>query len=303
MRTLVSDVAVLALILSLIACGARPAAAQPSSGGSTTRTEWWAAVSGSATGPGGTLRSSYAPPLLFDGDFTSDASQTISTKAGRLAVGFTAGMNVFASRHLGVQLAVDRTSFSMAGPSGAYDVTLRYVSRLPPNDQPQPVDIHQVTAWPDSTGSLTQVAVGLNAVVRMTPSDRIALEIAGGPALFRFTGDLQPIAYTAFHLGGHAVLFEDVYRLGASFEPAYALGFNAAVSVDVAIARHTAITFGYRYFGGPDVDVAVNPTTILNAGEIGIQQPIPDIRSQLSLKPIRVSIASSRLTAGFKIAR
>jgi hypothetical protein len=294
----------LALILSIVATtGTRRAMAQGSSGGPPIRIEWWGAVSGSAGGPTATLLSSYSPPLLFDGDFTSDASQTVNAKGGGLTVGLTAGMNVFPFKHVGLQVFFDRTSYRVSGANGRYDVNLQYVSRPPPNNLPEPVDIHESMPWPDSSGSLMQIAVAFNAVVRMRQSNRVAIEISGGPAVYRFTGDLQPIAYTAFHLGGHSVLFEDTYRLGGAFEPTHALGFNGGASVDVAIGRHAAITFGYRYFGGSDVDIMVNPTTILNPEEIAIQQSIADIASQLSLRPIRVSTGSSRFVAGFKITR
>lgn len=294
----------LAVILAFVATtGTHRALAQSSNGGPPIRMEWWGAASASVSGPTATLLSSYSPPLLFDGDFTSDASQAVSAKTGAVAVGYTAGMNVFFFEHVGLQLLFDRTSYSVSGVSTPYDVNLHYVSRPPPTNIPEPVDIHESLPWPDSSGSLTQMAVALNAVVRMGRPDRVAIEISGGPAIYRFTGDLQPIAYTGFHLGGHSVLFEDTYRLAGSFEPARALGFNGGANVDVAIGRHAAITFGYRYFGGSDVDVTVNPTTILNPEEIGIQQPIADIAARLSLRPLRTTTGSSRFMAGFKINR
>jgi len=294
----------LGVILTLVAIAGTPrAAAQTSSGGPAIRIEWWVAVGGSAGGPAGTLQSSYSPPLLFDGDFTSAASQTMQAKAAGSRVGFTAGMNVFPAEHVGLQVLFDRASYNLSGTNGPYAVNLQYVSRLPPNNEPQPVDVHQSMPWPDSSGSLTQTAFVLNAVVRVKPSDRIVIEISGGPAIYRFTGDLQPIAYTGFHLGGHSVLFEDTSRVAGTFEPAHALGFNAGANLDVAIGRHAAITFGYRYFGGSDVEITVKPATILNPEEIGLEQSIADIASRLSLGPLRTTPGSSRFIAGFKIIR
>ncbi len=288
--------------LALIA-GPCPAAAQTNGDARPIRAEWWAAVSGSVGGPTGMLASSYSPPLLFDGDFTSHAAQTLAAKSRDVSVGFMAGMNIFPSRHVGLQLLFDRTSYSVSGTNGSYDVSLHYVSRLPPNNESQPVDIRQSMPWPDSSGSLTQMVVAVNAVVRLPRFNRISIDIAGGPAIYRFTGDLQPIAYTGFNLGGHSVLFEDTYRLGGSVEPSYALGFTAGANIDLSVGRHAALTAGYRYFGGSTVDLIVTPTTILNPEEIGIQQPIADIASRLSLGSMQMSPGSSRFVAGFKITR
>lgn len=294
----------LAVSVSLVLiAGSREAAAQTRSDAPRIRAEWWGAVSGSISGPTGTLVSSYSPPLLFDGDFTSGAEQTLTAKAGGLSVGFMAGMNVFPSRQVGLQVLFDRVSYNLSGTNGPYDINLHYVSRPPPNNEPQPVDLHQSLPWPDSSGTLTQMVVAVNVVVRMRRSDRISVEIAGGPAIYRFTGDLQPIAYTGFNLGGHSVLFENTYRLGGSFQPSYAIGFNAGASVDVAVGGHAAITLAYRYFGGSDVNVTANPTTMLNPEEIGIQQSIADIASRLSLGSMRTAPGSSRIIAGFKITR
>jgi hypothetical protein len=292
-----------AILAVLVFTGTRCATAQALSGDPPIRIESWGAVSASASGPSATLLSSYSPPLLFDGDFTSNASQAVSAKTGGVAVGLTVGMNVFPFKHVGLQLLFDRTSYSVSGANSPYEVNLHYVSRPPPNNIPEPVDIHESIPWLDSSGSLTQMAIAFNVVVRMRRSDHVAIDVSGGPAVYRFTGDLQPIAYTGFHLGGHSVLFEDTFQLSGPFEPAYSLGFNGGVTVDVAIGRHAAITLGYRYFGGSDVDMTVNPTTILNPEEIGIQQPIADIASRLSLSPIRASIGTSRFIAGFKINR
>ena len=44
--------------------------------------------------------------------------------------------------------------------------SLRYSSRLPPNDEVQFVDLQQTVPWPDVTGSLRDLNVSVNAVVR-----------------------------------------------------------------------------------------------------------------------------------------
>ena len=65
--------------------------------------------------------------------------------------------------------------------------------------------------------------------------------------------------------------FQDDYRLALSVEPAHAFGFDSGGEVSVAVCRHAAIIAGYRYFGGPQAEVAVSPTAILNAGELTFQ--------------------------------
>ncbi|MEQ1758192.1 MAG: hypothetical protein ABL986_07730 [Vicinamibacterales bacterium] len=104
------------------------------------RVEVWGAVTGVMTGPAGSLVSSYSPPLLFDGDFTSRGGQTLRVETGA-TVGLTGGVNVFPSRRVGIQMLFDRASFAVSGTNTAYTVALQYVSRPPPDNVPRIVNV------------------------------------------------------------------------------------------------------------------------------------------------------------------
>jgi hypothetical protein len=262
--------------------------------------ELWAAASGAISGPAGSLITSYSPPLLFDGDFTSRGGQTLNADTG-FALGWTAGVNLFPTRHIGLQIMLDRASFGVSATNTAYTDALQYVSRQPPDDLLQVVNLNQSIAWPDTSGPVTQVAVAVNAVVRIGRPDRVSVSISGGPACYRLGGAVQPLGFTTFHLGGHSVLFEDDYRLALSFEPANAFGVDAGGDINVAIGRGAAIIAGYRYFGGPPADVAVSPTAILNADALTFQQSLADIASRLALAPMRISVTGSRVFIGVKL--
>ena len=279
---------------------ANGATAQVASAPEPPRVELWAAIAGAISGPAGLLITSYSPPLLFDGDFTSRGGQTLNADTG-FALGWTAGVNVFPTRHVGLQIMFDRASFDVSATNTAYTDALQYVSRQPPNDQLQVVNVNQSIAWPDTSGSVTQVAVAVNAVVRIGRPDRVSVSISGGPTYYRLSGAVQPLGFTTFHLGGHSVLFEDDYRLALSFEPASAFGVDAGGDINVAIGRHAAIIAGYRYFGGPQADVAVSPTAVLNADELAFQQSLADIASRLALTPMRISVAGSRMFIGVRL--
>jgi hypothetical protein len=292
--------------VSLLAFGmlvpANDAVAQGDDVPRAPRVEVWGAVAGVMTGPAGSLVSSYSPPLLFDGDFTSSGGQTLRAETGA-TVGFTGGVNVFPTRRVGIQILFDRASFDLSGTNTAYTVALQYVSRPPPDNVPQIVNVDQLVAWPDTSGALTQMALAFNAVVRIGRADRLSATISGGPAFYRLSGEVQPLGFTTFRLGGHSVLFQDSSRLALSFEPAHAFGFDIGGEVSLAAGRHTAFIAGYRYFGGPDADVAVSPATVLNADEVIVEQSMADIISRLGRTPLRMSVSSSRVFFGVRFNR
>jgi hypothetical protein len=264
------------------------------------RVEWWGAVTGAIGGPAGALATSYSPPLLLDGDFTSRGGQTLGADTG-FAVGWTAGVNVFPTRWLGLQVLIDRASYDVSATNPAYTVALQYVSRQPPNDELQIVNVNQRSAWPDTSGSLTQMAFALNAVVRIGSTDRLGVTVSGGPTVFRLGGDVQPLGFTAFQLGGHSVLFQDDYRLALSVEPTFAFGLDAGAELNVAVGGRAAIVAGYRYFGGRQTDVMVRPSAILNSDELTFQQSLADVASRLALAPMRLSVSGSRVLVGLTL--
>lgn len=263
--------------------------------------EFWGAVTPGQMGPSGRVVSSYSPPLLLDGsDYSSHASQTV-TFDGQAHVGFEAGSNLFFARHAGLQLIFDRQSAGLEGTNGPYDVTLSYVSHPPPDNQAIPVTVHESTPWPDTTGSITQSTFSLNGVVRVGTASRIDVTLSGGLSIHRLSGTVQPVGFTQYNLGGHSVLFENEYHLAMSLGPTSAGGFNLGGDLNVHVARQVALLFGYRYFGGPSVDMPVHVASVLNPEEITFAQAIADIERWLAPAPARVQIAGWHVLAGVKV--
>ena len=282
------------LLCALLLVPVRAAAQDPA-------IEVWGAVSAVLETPTGTVVSDYSPPLLLDGtDFVSHGGQTLSIATPREA-GASAGINLFLHPHVGVQLLAERTAFDVSGANSPYAYTLRYVSRQPPDYVPQTFTTGNTVPWPDSSGSLTELWIALNAVARIGDPQRTNVTLSGGPALVRMSGTIEPLGYTAYHLGGHAVLFEDDYRLAVDLGPDYRFGFDAGGDLNVGVGRHFAVMLGYRYFRVRGMDVAASPTTIRNPDQIGMAQSIGDIAAALAPIQARITPSRSRLVAGLKL--
>jgi hypothetical protein len=264
--------------------------------------EVWGAASGVVTGPSVAVTTSYSPPLLFGGDFTSLAGQTLAADA-QSTLGLSGGVNIFPIRRFGLQVLVERASYDLGAANTPYVIALQYISRPPPSGEPQQTTLNQSNAWPDTSGSLTEWAVSFNAAARIGRPDRIGLILSAGPTYYRLSGELEPIGFTTFQLGGRSVLFQDDYRLAASVEPSSALGFDAGIELNAALGPHAAFVTGYRYFGGPALDARVEPSDILNDRELIQPESIGDIAARLGPPAARVSMGSSRLFVGIKFRR
>jgi hypothetical protein len=264
------------------------------------RVELWGGVSKVIAAPVGDLVSSYSPPLLFTSDFTSRSGQTLALEASS-DFGFEAGVNLFPTSHLGVQMLVNRASMDLGGTNGPYALGLTYVSRQPPDSQPQTFTLQQSIPWPDTSGSLTQLTIAVNPVARLGRPDGLNVTVSGGLSYYRLNGTAQPVGYTAFRLGGHSVLFSDEYHLAVSLEPTNVVGFNAGGEVNLPLGRHAAIVAGYRYLGGPTTDVPVRLSTIVNADQVTNQETTANIAERLAPGPARISVSGSRLLFGVKL--
>ncbi len=218
---------------------------------------------GLESGPAHCRGERYLPPR-------DHASQTV-TFDGHTNVGFEAGVNLFFARHAGLQLLFDRGSPDLEGTNGPYDVTLHYISRPPPDNQAIPVTVNNSTPWPDTTGSITQSTFGVNGVVRVGTSSRIDATLSGGMSIQHLSGTVQPLGFTQYNLGG---------------------------DLNVHVARHVALLFGYRYLGGPSVDMPVHVASVLNPEEITFAQTIADIERWLAPAPAHVHIAGWHVLGG-----
>ena len=289
-----------ALILPAALAVAATAAAQTAPA-PAPRIEIWGGVVATATTPSGSLTSSYSPPLANDGAFTSTGQQTLNIAAERSA-GFEAGVNLFPWPHAGVQLFFDRASADVSGVNGPYDLSLQYVSRQPPDYQPRAFSLERSITWPDTTGSLTQSTVGVNAIVR-GGRGRVSASASGGLSYYRMSASVQPLAYTVFRLGGHSTLFYDEYHLDVALGPANAVGFNLGGDVTFSLGRGVGVMAGYRYLGGPTVDLPARLVSILNADQVGFAETVDDIAAHLAPGPARAGVAASRLVVAIKITR
>lgn len=269
--------------------------------GDDAAVEIWGAMAAALAGPTGTVVSDYSPPLLLDGnDFTSRGAQTLTIDTMR-APGVTGGVNVFPLAHFGIQVLVDRASFGVSGTNTPYVYTLTYVSRQPPDNVPQTFTIGDTVAWPDTSGSVTQLSMALNAVARIGSPSGFNVTLSGGPTIAWLTGTAEPLGYTAFNMGGHAVLFSNQYRLAMEIDRAHAFGFDAGGEFNAPVGRHLAVVVGYRYFDGGDVDVTATAKQILNPDVIGLSQSLDDIASRIAPVHGRLSTSGSRALVGLKV--
>lgn len=129
----------------------------------------------------------------------------------------------------------------------------------------------------------------------------MAVVASGGLAWVRLEGEAQPLGYTTFRLGGHSVLFEESYRVGATLGPTSVLAGFVSGSIDVSLARHVAATMGLRVLLTGDAELPATIDTIVDA-TAGLSPPPPaDVNRRMAPLLARQSPQRLALTVGVKV--
>jgi hypothetical protein len=272
-----------------------PASGSPPAG----QVEVWGGFHTEFGGGSGEIESRYAPQVAFAPGAESSAGQTLALDAGT-GLGVEVGANLFPARSLGLQVFVSGTGADIAGVNSPYTVQLRYVSRPPPDYQAVPVDLSQSVAWPDTTGTLRQLTVGVGPVARWRRPP-LTVVAGGGLAWTRVSGEAESLGFTTYRLGGHSVLFADEFRLRLAFEPAWTVGGYLGGTLGVDLGRHLAITAGLRMLIAGDAEAVARIDTVSSSTGAATAPSPREVEAIMALDPVTLSPRRVALTIGFSL--
>jgi hypothetical protein len=291
----VGPTVLLVLALSLAPAVAAPARAQAT----PSRVDAWASV-GVATAGAGEVTTRYVPELRF---FTIDrgsAGQAVTIDSGaRFASEF--GIDVFLAEVVGIEAWVARDTLEPSSASGPYTTALRYVARPPPSYDPVLVDYFRADPWGAVATDVRRWTTAVNAVIRWGARRRVGGTVSGGLAFVRMSGEVSPLGYTVFVLGGHSTLFPNEYRLTADVEPTTEVRTNLGGTLDVRISPRVSVAFALRQVLGADATSSLRVTAV-DRTAAGFDPPSnDDITAQLATSTVALPTASTRAMAGIKI--
>jgi hypothetical protein len=249
----------------------------------------------------GSIETSFVPRVVGQAP-AGAAGQTLLLDGGS-AAGVEVGFNCLVSRSAGLQVLVGYDRLPLGGRNGPYSGRLDYTASQPPKYVPQSYTARWSSAWPDTSGTLRQLTLAVNAMARWAAGRRLAGSVSAGLAVFDVRGSAQSLGYTSSYFGGHAVLFGNEYKLAFALERARSMGFDVGGALEVRLAGRARIVADLRYFDGADLTPAVAVRETVNADEIYVQTvTLDDIQRDLQPPAPRLSPARVRLLIGLAIA-
>ncbi len=236
--------------------------------------------------------------LFVTPDPRSEARQFLSLQ-GQRSAGLGLGLNVYPHRVVGFQFLLDRASLDVAGENENQEVDLVWDSIAFPSPDPVVREASLSLEMPDTEGSLDELALSFNLVARFGEGRPVSGSVSSGLTYFRFDLEAQSLSALAGYLGGHAVLFTDVYEMAYSTETADVFGFNVGGSIDIALGSHAAIFADGRLLWAPAPSAPVSLTEILSPNITAV--PISRIDEYLDPPPISIEPGFFRVLVGVKV--
>jgi hypothetical protein len=199
----------------------------------------------------------------------------------------------------GFQFLLDRVKANVAGQNAPQDVHLVWNTIAFPSPDPVVREIDFTVDAPDTEGTLDDLALSFNFVARFGAGRPVSGSISSGLTYFRFDLEAEPYSAIAGFLGGHAVLFNETYRMSYATDTTDAFGFNVGGSVDFALGSHAAIFVDGRLLWAPETDAPVTLTELLSQSVPTV--PISQIDEYLAPAPIAIDPGYFRILLGVKI--
>jgi hypothetical protein len=237
--------------------------------------------------------------LFVTPDPRSEARQSLSLQ-GKTGPGFGFGVNVYPHRVLGFQFLLDRASVDVAGENAPHEVDLVWDSINFPSSEPVVREAALSFEAADTEGRLNELALSFNLAARFGDSGGpVSGGVSSGLTYFRFDAEAQRVGALAGWLGGHAVLFTELYEMSYSTSTADALGFNVGGNVDIALGARAAVFVDGRYIWAPRTEAPVTLTEIVSENVVSL--PVSSIDEYLALPPMEIDPGFFRVLFGVKV--
>jgi hypothetical protein len=242
----------------------------------------------------------FAPVFQSQPDATGVASQDLALAADDDTT-WRLGLRRMLDSRLGLQLLLGRADAQLTGASSLYQVAIEYTSLQPPDYVPRPETFASSMSWPDLEGELGLDFLCVNAVVRVGTPNRVRFALSGGLTLFNLEADFSSLGYQTFWLGGHGVLFTEIYEIRVETDRARRLGANLGAEIGFPLGNRWTAFGEVRFFFSSSVDVELRAAEIVNRDRVISELPLEEIEPHLNLNRLELDPSFWTFSLGVRV--
>jgi hypothetical protein len=243
---------------------------------------------------------SFTPRIDFEPPSNGTAGHTLEL-SGENGFGVRGTIGVALGRRLGLELLVAHSRHDAGGPSSPYAYRFDYTARQPPSNELQTFTHEREQSWPDAEARFRQVVLGLSLRARFPVGSSATVGLSAGPTLHRLSGEMESLAWTHFYFGGHAVLFEDTFRLGADLPATWKAGLALGGELDIRLGGKLGLVVDLRYDLAGEAEIQPTLSVILNAEEVLRSLSVEEIAGELPLAPVHLDPSFFSTSAGLRL--
>lgn len=240
----------------------------------------------------------YSPPFE-PGEALSSASHHLDLNSARARGKFIA-LGLFPLKNLGIEIGYFYQSSSINGQSSDYEVFIEFTSRPPPLYEPVKMSLNFKHAWPSPHGHLALRIIQLNPSLRLGEKSNYQLFLSSGLSIFFLRGELGPLAFTRFWLGGHSVLFSEEYKVLAKFISNHRIGWNAGATISYRLLEGLSLSINLRYYSSPQIPLQLEAIDYDKDYEQQGIEPILKMKPHLNLGRVSFHPSFFSITLGLK---
>jgi hypothetical protein len=266
----------------------------------TSRWELALAIGASQWDLATTYEHTFAPVFRAQPEATGAADHDLALEGHGDTVWRLGLRRMLNSRH-GVQLLLGRADAQLSGVSSLYQVGIAYTSVQPPDYIPRPETFASSMPWPDPEGDLETDFICVNALIRVGNPRRVRLALSGGPTLFSLEADFSTLGYQTFWLGGHGVLFTEIYEIRVETDRTRRLGANLGAEIDFRLGDRWAAFGEVRFFFSSPIDVELRAEEIVNRDLVISELSLDEIEPHLNLSRLELDPSFSTLSIGVRV--
>jgi hypothetical protein len=185
----------------------------------------------------------FVPPFTpVESYIGSSAGHSLNVD-GKFSYGMTGFLNIFFTRHVGVQVIVDYFKPSLGGSNSDYTYSIDYRTT---GDEARHHE--NVIEWPATDGNLTEITYSFNGIFRFPIPGSFSAALSGGFSIFNVKGKAVPMGFTKFWRDAEDTLYINTFRMVYDFGPKTQYGFNVGGELSYLLFRLLVVSVEVRRF-------------------------------------------------------
>lgn len=244
-------------------------------------------------------RTNFVPLFLYGMQGTGQGTQTLTLERS-IRPSLWGALEWLPAPHAGLLVRGVFLRTPVSGINTPYHGTVDYLASQPPDNVERQYHYERSTPWPDTTGHFDTWSFDVQATVATSSHSRARVHADGGLSVIGIAGSFEPVGFTTFQLGGHAVLFPNEYELVLGSARTWTAAGVASGGVTIQIGPRAGIDVLARAVLPRTVSLELKVLSV--GGDTAFDElSIEDAQRALAPAPLQVKFGTFDLLVGIRV--